>query len=51
MVPQFGFEKITKAKLIEHIEQNGLFTELQELVGVAWNEREENVKLNRRPRF
>lgn len=51
IVPQFGFEKITQAKLIEHIEQNNLESKLIKLVGEAWQQRENSIELNRKPRF
>ena len=41
----------TKAKLIEHIENNNLEIELQKCVQKCWTEIEESLKLNRKRRF
>lgn len=43
--------KATKAKLIEHIEEEELEEDLRAIVHEAWNEREEDLKQNRKKRF
>lgn len=50
VIPELDFEG-TKAKLIQHVEENSLERKLQEMVGRAWIEREESIKLNRKKRF
>lgn len=49
-IPQLDFEG-TKASLIDHVEKNNLEHKLQKMVGKAWREREESIKLNRKKRF
>jgi len=48
--PELGIE-LTKNKLIAHIEENNLETEVDKIVEVAWLAREEAIKLDRKRRF
>jgi len=50
VIPELDFEG-TKDKLIAHIEDNNLEKEVQRMVGEAWKEREDSIKLSRKKRF
>jgi len=50
VVPELDFEG-TRTNFIEYIEENNLEKELQKMVGICWNEYEETLKLNRKPRY
>lgn len=41
----------TVKKLITHVEDNNLENDLREIAGMAWNEIEESIKLNRKRRY
>lgn len=43
--------RITRAKLIEHVEEKGLEAELSQLVAETWNDIEEAVSENRKSRY
>ena len=46
----FGI-KMPREKLIRHIEEQGLYEDLQEIVGEVWQEAEDALRLGRRRRF
>lgn len=49
-VPEINFNGGTN-ELVRHIEKNNLERKIQEMVGTAWNEFEDSLKLNRKKRF
>lgn len=44
-------DKMFRRDLIAHIEEKGMLNTLREAVGKAWKEKEESLKLARKPRF